>query len=299
MHLSPASVWGLRGWNREELSSAPLIVSSKKRQGTRHFSDINKSTFLHQEYEIPCTKLTVLHSSFQLFPISPSPPSPPIPPFWLPLSQHAPGAVRSQVCKKSVSISTRGAIHGPLQMPRPPKLPPDEAYGWSCHAFKKNKHAAKMMIFQKFRGEFLTISHCLRKLSPKKLSKTKWIESLKTDLKPSLRKDPKLDTEPTRALRKEHATEVKACEIKAAMLPTTTYFWTKQLLCDHTTPLLGGSRKCLDQESIFKLISTLKKPNRENLGKASVLQSHTWRRPLQPAWRGLLVPGPVMATGWS
>ena len=38
MHLSPASVWGLRGWNREELSSAPLIVSSKKRQGTRHFS---------------------------------------------------------------------------------------------------------------------------------------------------------------------------------------------------------------------------------------------------------------------
>lgn len=167
----------------------------------------------------------------------------------------------------------------------------------SC--LKKKKHAAKMMIFQKFRGEFLTISHCLRKLSPKKLSKTKWIESLKTDLKPSLRKDPKLDTEPTRALRKEHATEVKACEIKAAMLPTTTYFWTKQLLCDHTTPLLGGSRKCLDQESIFKLISTLKKPNRENLGKASVLQSHTWRRPLQPAWRGLLVPGPVMATGWS
>ena len=112
----------------------------------------------------------------------------------------------------------------------------------------------------------------------------------KTDLKPSLRKDPKLDTEPTRALRKEHATEVKTCEIKAAMLPTTTtYFWTKQLLCDHTTPLLGGSRKCLDQESIFKLISTLKKPNRNNLGKASVLQSYTnppyrWASPTCVAW---------------
>lgn len=129
------------------------------------------------------------------------------------------------------------------------------------------------------------------------LNQMNW--NIKTDLKPSLRKDPKLETEPTRALRKEHATEVKTCEIKAAIVPTTTYFWTKQLLCDHTTPLLGGSRKCLDQESIFKLISTLKKPNRENLGKASVLQSHTWRRPLQPAWRGLLVPGPVMATGWS